>query len=95
MVEARIRERKEAAEAEKLAAQSAAEREAKSAEQKARDAKVAALKDEYRGYWLHQIKTRITEDKILTLDEWRQLSSGTRNMILDRLSKDPTAYVEL
>jgi hypothetical protein len=95
LVETRIRERREAQEAEKLAAQSAAEHEIESAEQRARQAKLAALKDEYRGYWLHQIKTRIAEDKILTLDEWAQLTQSTRQMILDRLGKDPTAYVEL
>lgn len=62
--------------------------------QRAKAAQIAALKAEYRRYWNHQMRTNIEQSKIVKLERWQQLTEGTRRLIMDRISKDPTVYFE-
>lgn len=84
--------------AERIEAERAAEArraaEAEAAKQRARDDRLAALKTEYRRFWNHQVQTPIALDKIVSLARWCQLADGTRKMILDRITKDPTVRFE-
>lgn len=62
--------------------------------ERARDARIAALKAEYRTYWLHQIQTSIEESKIASLARWCELSDTTRSRLLEIMQKDPNARIE-
>jgi hypothetical protein len=91
--EFRRQERREAEQAARLAAESQKATEAEAAKRQAEDARIAALKAEYRFYWNHQIKTEIEESKIIPLTRWCELSEGTRKVVLDALSIDPNVRI--
>jgi len=94
LAEFRRRERREAEQAAKAAAEAQRVAEAETVKQRIEDARIAALKAEYRFYWNHQINTTIEESKIASLARWCQLSDGTRATVLDRLRANPTARIQ-
>jgi hypothetical protein len=53
-----------------------------------------ALKSTYRVYWNHQICTSLDQSQIASFARWRQLSDGTREIVLDALRADPNVRVE-
>ena len=92
--EFRKRERREAEQAAKAAAEAKRAADAEAVQQHIKDAKIAALKAEYRFYWNHQINTTIEESKITPLARWCELSDGTRKTVLELLRADPTARIQ-
>lgn len=90
----RKRGRIEVEQAARQAESEATHRQKQAAKEQADAAKLAALKCEYRTFWLHQIKTQIEESKITSFKRWRQLQPDTRQMILDKIKEDPTIMVE-
>lgn len=73
------------AEAERLAAIEAEQ-------QRQKDAKVEALKNQWRTYYRHQLKTQIKVSDIASWQRWQTLSPGTREMVMQALYADPTLY---
>jgi hypothetical protein len=92
--EFRKRQRREAEQAARVAAEVQRAAEAETVKQRIEDARIAALKAEYRFYWNHQINTTIEESRIAPLARWCQLSDGTRKTVLDRLRANPTARIQ-
>jgi hypothetical protein len=90
----RKRERREAEQAARLAESEATHRQEQAAKQRAEAARLAALKDQYRFVWLHQIKTQIEESRIISFKHWQQLDPSTRRMVLEKTRTDPTLMVE-
>ena len=92
--EFRRRERTAAEQVARAAAETQKAGEIKAAKERATQARLAALKAEYRFYWNHQIRTRIKESEITSFQRWQELTNGTRRMVIDRISKDPTVYFQ-
>jgi hypothetical protein len=92
--EFRKRERREAEQAAMVAAEAQRAADAETTKQRTKDARIAALKAEYRFYWNHQIKTSIEESKITPFVRWCELSDGTRKTVLDLIQKDPTVRIQ-
>lgn len=58
------------------------------------DSRLAALKEQYRAYWLHQIKTDIEESRIASFVRWCELSDTTRQEIVDLCHADSTVRIQ-
>jgi hypothetical protein len=91
--EFRKRERREAEQAARAAAEEKRIADAEAVRQRIKDARIAALKAEYRFYWNHQIKTSIEESKITPFVRWCELSDGTRRTVLDLIQKNPAVRI--
>lgn len=92
--EFRKRERRDAEQAAKAAAEVQRAADAETVQQRIKDARTAALKAEYRFYWNHQINTTIEESKIVPFSRWCELQDGTRKMVLDILRADPNVRIQ-
>lgn len=90
----RRQERRQAQEAEALAAAAQRSAEQLAAKQRLNNAKLADLKTQYRTYWLHQIKTTIDEAAIASLAQWSSLSEDTRKQLLAACAADPTVRIK-
>lgn len=88
----RRQERLEAERAANAADEAQRAAEEKAAKGRQQTAKLEALKNEWRGYWLHQICTDIEADKIASFERWQRLSPETRRAVLDRINADPACY---
>ncbi len=84
----RRQERKEANAAARRAADAQRKADAEAAKARA----VAVLKREWQEYYRHQLQTNIELTEIMPFERWRQLSPGNRQIIMERLRADPTAY---
>lgn len=73
-------------------ARQAVEEQRKVQEAAAKNARLAAVRDEYRKYYVHQLGTPIDYADIVSFDRWRQLVPETRRMVLKRLEEDATVY---
>ena len=94
LAEFRRRERREAEQAAKAAAEAQRVAEAETVKRRIEEARIAALKAEYRFYWNHQINTTIEESKIAPFSRWCELQDGTRKTVLDRLRANLTARIQ-
>jgi hypothetical protein len=70
----------------------AVEEQRKAEAEVVKQAAFSALKREWQDYYRHQLGTKIEISQIVAFERWRQLSSGTRKIIMERLRADPTAY---
>jgi hypothetical protein len=88
----RKRERREAKAAAAQSAEAAKIVEAEAAVKQVASARLADLKAEYRTFWRHQFNTEAPE-QIVPFSRWCELTQGTRQIVMDRIEADPTAFI--
>ena len=91
--EYRRRVRREEAAAASQAAEARHLADAAAVKQRAADAQRLALQREYIRYWIHQTKAGTDDADIVSRARWEQLTPGTREQVLDIITKDPTVRI--